>query len=381
MSSADSHISRAPSDAAGDAHIDGSAIQEHISRLTIRCQASLDSVIAAANGAPAEAVRKIVHSGFRDGVVNCAVTGCPSESIAEVVCDAIRRRAEAYARNNDHGQSLDAEWLDTHFGVSALRQRLVISDTDESAIAVAVGQIQDLAHRITLAHDRLACDVARLFVHPHLDRGDLQQEARIALRRAALRFDPSDGTPFSAYARSVIRHHLVDVLRDASGPTHHQARQVLEFIDCESQLRGQLGREPGEDEVFDSLRWDVSKRKRVRAVIRIFRPQRLPVSGEETAGIPIAAGTADPPTEAIRSETTSALVAALSRLNAALERLPSEQREIINLRHFQGLSFPQIAEHLGLTPRKVQLRHDKILAALEEQVRTSDSAKAATGSA
>ena len=59
----------------------------------------------------------------------------------------------------------------------------------------------------------------------------------MALRKAALCFDPALGAAFGTFATDVIRHHLSSTTRTALGTTDHMARQVEQFrADAEERL-------------------------------------------------------------------------------------------------------------------------------------------------
>jgi RNA polymerase sigma-70 factor (ECF subfamily) len=84
---------------------------------------------------------------------------------------------------------------------------------------------------------------------------------------------------------------------------------------------------------------DALRRARVRSI-----EQRLPADAGPAAEIPdlSAAGEADP-----------ALRAALG---AALDALPADQREAVVLHHLEGLSFPEIADILGISAGAAKVR-------------------------
>ena len=57
-----------------------------------------------------------------------------------------------------------------------------------------------------------------------------------------------------------------------------------------------------------------------------------------------------------------------SAIEAALRDLPEDQREVLVMKIWGGLSFPQIAEALGLSANTVASRHRYALAKLREQL-------------
>ena len=54
-------------------------------------------------------------------------------------------------------------------------------------------------------------------------------------------------------------------------------------------------------------------------------------------------------------------------LAAALERLPDEDRELLTLRHLEGLSFPEVARRMGRSVDSVKKRWPRALVRLRQQ--------------
>ncbi len=68
-------------------------------------------------------------------------------------------------------------------------------------------------------------------------------------------------------------------------------------------------------------------------------------------------------------ESTETALAAKTALNTALSRLPSEQREAIELAAGAGMNYHQIAERTGVEDRTVLRRIDRGLQALRVALR------------
>jgi RNA polymerase sigma-70 factor (ECF subfamily) len=63
----------------------------------------------------------------------------------------------------------------------------------------------------------------------------------------------------------------------------------------------------------------------------------------------------------------------LLRLAGALDRLPEDQRQVIEMHHLQGLNVPAVAEHLERTPASVAGLLRRGLKRLRELLREEDS--------
>jgi RNA polymerase sigma factor (sigma-70 family) len=69
---------------------------------------------------------------------------------------------------------------------------------------------------------------------PHVSREDLHSEGILGLIDAAIKFNPSKGVPFRAYAVLRIRGAILDEVRKIPGRTRSGVR-LAEFINLESQ--------------------------------------------------------------------------------------------------------------------------------------------------
>ncbi len=130
-----------------------------------------------------------------------------------------------------------------------------------------------------------------------LDLDDLIQQGSMGLMVAAERWDARRGVPFQAYARRIVRGHILDHLRE-----QHWAY----------------------------------RRMRSPAV------RRREYSLEDVA-------VAEHPAVAPEMQDHFAL----SRLKAALLRLPDREHSMLRLYFFEGLSWSEIAARFDVTPRAV----------------------------
>jgi RNA polymerase sigma-70 factor (ECF subfamily) len=64
-----------------------------------------------------------------------------------------------------------------------------------------------------------------------------------------------------------------------------------------------------------------------------------------------------PPSDAARREE-------LHQMAECLERLPEDHRQVLELRHFEGLHFEEIGRRMGRSPNAVQLLHTRALVRL-----------------
>src|SRR5437588_158653 len=151
---------------------------------------------------------------------------------------------------------------------------------------------------------------------------DLEQIARLALLRAARRFDPAYGTQFQTFAAHIILGDLRHYIRDQA-PAIRIPRRWWELrprlVRAREQLEQELGREPTIGEV--AARLAVSEEDAVCALAtdEFFRLERLDQprptpEGWTTEPLSETVGGADPRLEAVEQHLA---------IQRAMERLPA----------------------------------------------------------
>jgi RNA polymerase sigma-70 factor (ECF subfamily) len=132
-----------------------------------------------------------------------------------------------------------------------------------------------------------------------LDAEDLLQEAFLRAHQAIARFRGSTHEEFLAWMRGILAHVLADQIRRYHGTGQRDAR------------------------LERSLHFEFE-----RSAAGLVRKLASPASS--------------PSQRLVRQERAV-------RLADALERLPAPSRQVLKLRHFQGLSFPEIAREMDRT--------------------------------
>jgi RNA polymerase primary sigma factor len=105
------------------------------------------------------------------------------------------------------------------------------------------------------ANQNFVIKVARHYQGNGLPLEDLVSEGNVGLLQAAERFDPDKGIKFITYAVWWIRRAILQALSDQSRLVRlpkYKIRQVREVRERVEQLRGELGREPGLDEIAEA---------------------------------------------------------------------------------------------------------------------------------
>jgi RNA polymerase sigma-B factor len=215
----------------------------------------------------------------------------------------------------------------------------------------------------------LARYLARRFVGA-LEREDLEQVARLALLRAARRFDPTRGWQFSTFAAATILGDLRRYLRDR-GPIIRCPRRWWELGPRLEQARERLaqglGREPTIPELAARLAVSEEDVAGALGLKELCHPRpldepRLTCEGDEPDSLAATIGGADPRLEAVEQRVA---------VGQAMEALPARLREILQRRYFQGRSQQEVGRALGVSQMQISRLERRALAQLRDALRDS----------
>ncbi len=192
----------------------------------------------------------------------------------------------------------------------------------------------------------------------HARHGELEdQEAQAATRlvsRAVRRAQAGDrdalGFLYARYADRVYGH-VRSIIHD-----HHEAEDVTQHVFA--KLIRSIGSYEEREVPFFAWMLRVARNA---AVDHIRRQRLVPVEAVRGAD---------------REEGESPGMGRISELKDALATLPMDQREVILLRHFAGLSPTEIATRMGKTERSIHGLHHRGRRALSAELITRDAAPA-----
>jgi RNA polymerase sigma factor (sigma-70 family) len=212
--------------------------------------------------------------------------------------------------------------------------------------------------RLVEEYRYLCVRAARRFVRPNLDRADLEQVATIGLIKGVDRYDPSQQTPFEAYAWVLILGELMHYVRDSERMVRAPRRlRDLErrWVSAERELWNVLGREPQEEDIARHVGASHADRRDVRE----FRASNSVVSFELL-----------PPQ--LQSEATIPFDEVIDRLTLEqlLRRVSPLEATIVRSIHLEGATMVDLARRLGYSRRHLTRLHR---AAIERLRRASES--------
>lgn len=191
-----------------------------------------------------------------------------------------------------------------------------------------------------------------------IEYDDLFQAGCMGLIKAADAFDEERGVRFSTYAVPVILGEIRRLFRD--GGTVKVSRTLKErsmrLARTREQMAISLGREPTVGELGEALGLDSTEV--VEAMGAGTPPVSLTGSGEEEGG-----GQIDLPVPSPEEALSDRL-----SVRQLIGALPPNDRKLLVLRYFSGMTQSKTAELLGMTQVQVSRREKKLLALLREEL-------------
>jgi len=200
---------------------------------------------------------------------------------------------------------------------------------------------------------------------------DLSQEGCLGLIKAVERFDPGRGHSLSTAAvpwiRGAIRHYLRDRSHPISGSHHlldlHRRGQALQHE------RQQQGLEPLPEAALAAAlgcsleRWQLALARRRSLQLASLEQPQIDDEGELSCLMEQLSDTR-------ASELYARVIGWEQRrhLWRVLRRLERRQRRLILGRLLQNLTWRQLAEGSGLSPKVVQRRGERLLLELRQQL-------------
>ncbi|MCP9845364.1 sigma-70 family RNA polymerase sigma factor [Synechococcus sp. Lug-A] len=185
---------------------------------------------------------------------------------------------------------------------------------------------------------------------------DLIQVGLLGLIRAAERFEPCTGTPFSAFARQHVRGAILHYLRDQAPPIRLPRRQQ-ELQDRMRQFtrdwQTRFGQSPSEAELRSGLELSVAQWCTFERLERLRRLAPLEASMEG-----IAADHDDD--DCVDGGTAQAM--------ALLTQLENRQRQVVEQVVLEGRSLREAARRLQLSPMTVHRALHKGLEQLRQEL-------------
>lgn len=185
---------------------------------------------------------------------------------------------------------------------------------------------------------------------------ELYSAGCLGLLKAVKAFDPERGVKFSTYAVPVILGEIKRLFRD--GGSIRVSRSLKELSMKLQRVCGEFaqreGREPTVAELAELTGEDAGDISEALCASQPLISLTAPDDGEGQLDVPVEA-----PDEAITD---------LLALRQIMASLPDEDRILLELRYFRGLTQSKTAKLLGMTQVQVSRREKKLLSQMRKEL-------------
>ena len=189
-----------------------------------------------------------------------------------------------------------------------------------------------------------------------IEYDDLYSAGCIGLMKASKAFDSTRGLKFSTYAVPVILGEIKRLFRD--GGAVRVSRSLKELSMRLSRICEDFRqREMREPTMAELSQLSGETESAVAEALCVSQPTVSLTAGDDDEG------QTDIPTESPDESITDLLA-----LRQIMARLPHEDRALLELRYFRGLTQTKTAKALGMTQVQVSRREKKLLTQMREEL-------------
>jgi RNA polymerase sigma factor for flagellar operon FliA len=203
---------------------------------------------------------------------------------------------------------------------------------------------------------------------PNVELNDLINDGILGLIDAIEKYDDARGVKFETYAITRINGAILDALRSLDWVPRAVRQRARELERAYQELEAQFGRVPTEDELANKLGITIKEldtlMQRVRGTAVLSLEEFLP--NEKGYEIPLVDTLKDSD-----NDVTSAVEAREIRgaLVTAVEELPPQERTVISLYYFDGLTLKEIKSALNVSESRVSQIHAQAVIHLRQKLR------------
>ncbi len=219
---------------------------------------------------------------------------------------------------------------------------------------------RNIAERNVLVENNMglvhAC--ANRFRGRGVDYEDLVQSGCIGLLKAAEGFDETRGFMFSTYAVPAIIGEIKRIFRDGGAIKvgRSDKEKARNLMTLREEMIKESGREPAISELAERAGLEVAETSQLLCAVLPVLSLTVDDESGECSELDVTIG-----------DTTEEMGDSIA-LKAAVEKLPDNDRKIVEFRYFQGLTQTVTAKKLGMTQVQVSRREKVILKELRKKL-------------
>lgn len=247
-------------------------------------------------------------------------------------------------------------------------QTTTADDRTDRELFEEYGRTEDRRIRNEIAERHL--HLADFYVKKYRNRGvpddDLRQVALLAMIRGIDRFDPARGFEFSTFASRTMEGELKRYFRDRTWsvrPPRRIQELHLDVRTAQQELEQQLGRIPTPKDIATRLEVTVDEvieaMEASAAHTQVSLDKPMNDDDQASASTELALACSEAGFESVDSEIV---------VRNLLARLPARERAVIQMRFFDNMTQPEIAERMGVSQSYLSRIIRKTLAGLRDEV-------------
>ncbi len=221
------------------------------------------------------------------------------------------------------------------------------------------GVQDDCKENDLMQYFKLVKFVARKFMYnnnPVLEESDLIQYGMIGLLDAAKKFNPSRGVKFETYAITRIQGSIQDELRKLDPISRSTRKKMKDIARTFQELVQKNGREPYPEEIAKELSINLDEYYTITKTASKTHMDKIDCNNENLdVNELVSQSEPENPFEYVSSEETRKILLEL------ISRFPENERIIISLYYYEGLSFKMIAKVIRLSESRVSQIHASVL--------------------
>jgi RNA polymerase sigma factor FliA len=202
----------------------------------------------------------------------------------------------------------------------------------------------------------------------HVEINDLINEGILGLIDAISKYDDSRGVKFETYATTRISGAILDALRAMDWVPRAVRQKARELERVFATLENEIGRVPEDEEIAKAMGLKLKEYHtlllKVRGTSILSLEEFLPnEKGHDVALLDTLKDSGPDPTHQVESAEVKAALA------QAVEALPQQERTVISLYYFEGLTLKDIKSVLSVSESRVSQIHAQAVIRLRSKLK------------